>query len=104
MNKNTNKFNTKSRLLIESEKDSDEEIERLCIESVAEHAGVVIEKITKQKKLKEDLGYDSLDIVELILDIETVFNLQMNEKKLAAKDLTVEELINIVKTLTIEKY
>jgi len=100
---NKNKFNTKNRLLIEFKKDSDEEIERLCIESIAEHAGISITNVTKENKLKKDLGYDSLDIVELILDIEGIYDLQMNEKSLSTKDLTVSELIEVVKELIIKK-
>lgn len=43
--------------------------------------GVPEEKITMEAKLAEDLGADSIDAVELIMNIEDEFNVQVSDEE-----------------------
>ncbi len=50
-----------------------------------------------QAKLKEDLGFDSLSIVELIVNLEEEFNLQFNESDLDPRNIqTVEDIYQLL--------
>lgn len=66
---------------------------------------ILIEKsfladIKPELKLKEDLGLDSLNMVELIVELEDVFNIEFDESDLdPTKFLTVSDVYELV-----EKY
>ena len=47
------------------------EIEVKVIEIVSKQLGVAKEKITRQSSFVNDLGADSLDTVELVMEIDT---------------------------------
>lgn len=52
---------------------------------------------SKEDKLKEDLGIDSLRIVELIVDLESKLNITINESSLNPKKMeTVEDIYNLI--------
>ena len=69
-----------------------EEIKKLLIEC----ASVDEKSITKDARLKEDLGIDSLYAVEMILELETTFDIQIEwgeiQNLIYVKD--VVELVN----------
>lgn len=55
--------------------------------------------------LKEDLGLDSLKMVELIVAIEDEFHLEINESDLDPTALqTVEDVYNLLEKYTEENY
>lgn len=60
------------------------EIEKSILEAVKKHKSAA--KITTEQllnmKLREELNFDSLDSVELLLNIEKTFNLTIDEKEL----------------------
>ena len=62
------------------------EIERI----IAEHLDIDISKVTDDAHLIEDLGADSLHTVELIIEFETQFNLDIS-------DDDAEELVTVGK-------
>lgn len=53
------------------------------------------DKITREARLSEDLGADSLDAVELIMNIEDEFDISISDDE--AQDIkTVGELVDFV--------
>lgn len=47
---------------------------------IAEQLGVEIDAVTDDKNLMNDLGADSLDTVQLIMDIEEEFDLEISDE------------------------
>ena len=75
-----------------------EEIKRLLIEC----ANVADQNIKPSAKLKDDLGIDSLYAVELILELETSFEIQMTWEDI--QDLkTVQDVVDLVEAKLKEK-
>ena len=65
-------------------------------EIAAERLGADPENITLESSFIDDLGADSLDIVELIMALEEEFDLQIPEED-AEKIATVGDAVNYVK-------
>lgn len=51
--------------------------------------------VTMESKLKEDLGADSLDMVDLIMSIEDTFDIKVDESQ-AASIVTVGDIVNYI--------
>ena len=47
---------------------------------VVEHLGVEPDKVTEQASFIDDLGADSLDIVELVMEFEKEFNIDIPDE------------------------
>jgi acyl carrier protein len=62
---------------------------------IVEHLGVERSKVTPAANLKNDLGADSLDCVELTMAAEEAFNIVVADEA-AAKIQTVGEMIKYV--------
>ncbi len=63
---------------------------------IAEQLGVDIEKVTPEASFIDDLGADSLDMVELILAIEEEYGFEVSEED-ATKITTVGEAAEYIK-------
>ena len=59
---------------------------------VVEHLGVEPEKVTPEASFIDDLGADSLDIVELVMEFEKEFNIDIPDED-AEKLRTVGDAI-----------
>lgn len=70
-------------------------IEKRVKSIIADQLGVTDDKITPESKFIEDLGADSLDIVELIMAMEEEFGTEIPDEE-AEKILTVGDAINYV--------
>ncbi|MDD2317333.1 MAG: acyl carrier protein [Desulfobacterales bacterium] len=66
-------------------------------EIIAEKLSVDIEDVTPQASFVEDLGADSLDLVELIMSMEEEFNIDISDED-AGKLVTVQDAIQYVGT------
>lgn len=55
------------------------------------------EEVTLSASLKEDLGLDSLDAVELNMALEEEFSITIDEEELA-KFVTVEDIVSFIDT------
>ena len=66
-------------------------------EIIAEKLSVDIEDVTPQAAFVEDLGADSLDLVELIMSMEEEFNIDISDED-AGKLVTVQDAIQYVGT------
>lgn len=79
------------------------EIEQRVKSIIVEKLGVEEDEVTKESTLMEDLGADSLDTVELIMEFEKTFDIkisdEMSDKIRNVGDIyeTVNELVNTAK-------
>jgi len=67
-------------------------------EMIKEELNVPEEKISLQARLAEDLGADSIDAVELIMNIEDEFNIQVSDEQ-AQSIKTVGDLVKYIEAL-----
>ena len=70
-------------------KEIEERVKKVIIDTL----GVEDEEVTPEAILIDDLGADSLDTVELVMNFEEEFGIDIDEK-VAAKILTVEAAVN----------
>ena len=62
---------------------------------VVEHLGVDADKVTAEASFIDDLGADSLDIVELVMAFEEEFNVEIPDDA-AEKITTVKDAIDYI--------
>ena len=55
-------------------------VEERVIDIVCENLGVNKEQVTRQTSFQEDVGADSLDIVELVMELEEEFDLSIPDE------------------------
>ena len=70
-------------------------VERRVIEIIVEQLGVAEEEVTLEASFIDDLGADSLDLVELIMAMEEEFGLEISDAD-AEKILTVQDVVNYI--------
>jgi len=70
-------------------------VEERVINIVSEQLGVAKEKVTRETSFVNDLGADSLDTVELVMEFEEEFNINIPEEA-ADKIQTVGEAIDFI--------
>jgi acyl carrier protein len=70
-------------------------VEERVIEIVCENLGVNKEQVTRSTKFIEDIGADSLDIVELVMELEEEFEITIPDDQ-AEKIKTVGEAIDYI--------
>ncbi len=68
-----------------------EKIKNLLVEELDLDA----DEVTLESKLKDDLGADSLDMVDLIMSIEDAFDIKVDESQ-AASIKTVGDIVNYI--------
>lgn len=73
-----------------------EEIEEKIKGIIVEQLGVSIEEVTPEASFIEDLGADSLDIVELIMALEEEYDIEIPDED-AEKIQTVKDVSSYVK-------
>jgi acyl carrier protein len=73
-------------------------IELKVRETIAKNLGISIEKVTPEKRFIDDLGADSLDVVEIVISLEDEFKILINEDD-AELITTVESAIEYVTKL-----
>ena len=70
-------------------------VERRVIEIIVEQLGVSEEEVTLEASFIDDLGADSLDLVELIMALEEEFGLEISDED-AEKIQIVQDVINYI--------
>ncbi len=70
-------------------------MERRVIEIIVEQLGVSAEEVTLEASFIDDLGADSLDLVELIMAMEEEFGLEISDED-AEKIQTVQDVVNYI--------
>lgn len=77
-------------------------VEQRVIEIACEHLAVDKAKVSRGTRFNEDIGADSLDIVELIMELEEEFDIQIPDDK-AENIKTVGEAIDFIDARLAEK-
>ncbi|WP_028325386.1 acyl carrier protein [Desulfatirhabdium butyrativorans] len=62
---------------------------------IAEKLGVELSEVTPEKSFVDDLGADSLDLVELIMSMEEAFDIEIADED-AEKIVRVKDAIDFV--------
>lgn len=66
-------------------------------EVINDKLGADVEKIVPEARFIEDLGADSLDLVELIMGLEDKFGLEISDED-AEKIRTVQDAMNFIQS------
>ena len=72
-----------------------DEVLTLVREHLAEELEVGIEKISEQTRFKEDLDADSLDLYELVMELEDRYGVDVSEEQ-ATRIKTVGDAVDFV--------
>jgi acyl carrier protein len=72
-------------------------IEQRVKEIIVEQLGVNESEVKPEAKFVDDLGADSLDLVELVMALEEEYNMEISDED-AEKILTVGDAINFIKS------
>jgi len=70
-------------------------VERRVIEIIVEQLGVSEDEVAMEASFLDDLGADSLDLVELIMAMEEEFGLEISDED-AEKIQTVQDVVNYI--------
>lgn len=74
-------------------------VEKKVKEMVAKQLGVRVEKIIPESRFKEDLGADSLDMIDLLMEVEREFKLNIPDED-AEKMLKTGDVIFYIENKT----
>ncbi len=69
------------------------EMKEKILQIIANQLGIDLEEITLEASVTDDLGADSLDVVELIMALEEEFNLEIPDAE-AEKIVNVQNIID----------
>lgn len=64
---------------------------------IAEQLGVEIDEINPESNITEDLGADSLDIVELVMALEEAFDVDISDEAVTGMK-TVQDIMNFIQS------
>ncbi|TDL98713.1 acyl carrier protein [Macrococcus brunensis] len=65
---------------------------------IVDRLGVDADKVTPEASFKDDLGADSLDIAELVMELEDEFGMEIPDEE-AEKINTVGDAVNYIESL-----
>ncbi len=68
-------------------------------EIILQELSVEADKVTREANLKEDLGADSIDAVQIIMDLEDTFGIEIDTDN-ADAIATVGNLVDYIESLT----
>lgn len=71
-------------------------VEQQVIDIIVDQLGIEAKEVTADKRFVEDLGADSLDVTELVMNLEEKFGKEISEDE-AMKLKTVGDVIAFVK-------
>ena len=75
------------------------DVEKRVKEIIIEQLGVNESEVKPEAKFVDDLGADSLDLVELVMALEEEYNMEISDED-AEKILTVGDAIEYIKSHT----
>ena len=71
------------------------EVENRVREIISEQLGVAANEVTPEASFIEDLGADSLDIVELVMALEEEYSMEISDED-AEKIRTVKDVVSYI--------
>ena len=71
------------------------------INTIAEELLIKPEDITPETSLIDDLGADSLDLIEIVMKLEDLYDIQIEDDELE-KIVTVQDVIEYIKNKGLE--
>ena len=74
---------------------SEQEVLDKVIQLISERFSVDVLKITKDTTFQEDLGADSIDVVELVMELEDAFGIQISDED-AEQIVTIGDAVNYI--------
>jgi len=74
-------------------------IKETTLKLIADHLNISANKIKVTDHLINDLGADSLDSVELVLQLEKLFDIEISDDQLDSID-TVQSILDLVEDLS----
>ena len=74
---------------------SEQEVLDKVIQLISERFSVDVLTITKDTTFQEDLGADSLDVVELVMELEDIFGIQISDED-AEQIVTIGDAVNYI--------
>jgi acyl carrier protein len=66
---------------------------------LADQLNVKADKVQLESKIVEDLGADSLDVVEMLMSVEDKFNVSVSDEE-AVNLKTVQDIVNLLESKT----
>ncbi|MHC8441752.1 MAG: acyl carrier protein [Candidatus Eutrophobiaceae bacterium] len=75
---------------------SDNDVDTRVVKIVAEQLSIKEEEVALDASFNEDLGADSLDIIEIVMSLETEFETSIEDEEVE-KISTVKEAIDCIK-------
>ena len=65
--------------------------------AIIDELGIDPKRVTLESKLKDDLGADSIDAVQIIMDLEDAFGIEIDEDNAGAME-TVRDVVNYIES------
>ncbi|GIN91408.1 acyl carrier protein [Siminovitchia terrae] len=73
------------------------DIQERVTKIIVDRLGVEESKVELESSFKDDLGADSLDVVELVMELEDEFDMEISDED-AEKIATVGDAVNYIKS------
>ncbi len=74
-----------------------DDVLELVTKIIVDRLGVEENQVTLEASFKDDLGADSLDVVELVMELEDEFDMEISDDD-AEKISTVGDAVNYIKS------